>query len=74
MLASTLEATSTTQLEASTITSSSFPTRPPSTLTLASPASDSRLQTPQTENFKERQRQHHCMGIDTFWKSNITIN
>merc|ERR1711971_324515 len=47
MLGSTLEATSTTQLEAST--SSSLPARPPSTSTLASPASDSRLQTPRTE-------------------------
>merc|ERR1712183_471404 len=67
MLASTLEATSTTQLEGST--SSSLPTRPPSTSTLASQASDSRLQTPRTEKLLLRAT-IALYGNRHLWKSN----
>merc|ERR1712183_1052132 len=67
MLASTLEATSTTQLEGST--SSSLPTRPPSTSTLASLASDSRLQTPRTEKLLLRAT-IALYGNRHLWKSN----
>merc|ERR1719264_1528655 len=59
--------TSTTQLEGST--SSSLPTRPPSISTLASPASDSRLQTPRTEKLLLRAT-IALYGNRHLWKSN----